>query len=433
MTWPAATSRSTPSRFHRRPSELRDPFGGRADLEHGVSCARWAIRGPHDRGPACARLRAFRFAGRFEFEIDPATWSAIVESAPFLPRLSRERVQQEIEKTMDQVRARRASLAAVAALGRVRFADSRAWRMRRTRRSRPRIDIGMPDATHRPELAQSRARNRLTTLFLDLSAGGRASHARGPAQRRTRIVDSGRPIRSSPGTRRGDQIRGAMATDRVTDAALRRWAATIGRTYFGDFMRVAVGTVERGGETRADGQRVSPRHKDRLSRSSSRSATWRSMATISWNSGLQAGPAIGETLRRLLEVVIEDPSKNQRDTLSAWRGRRGGGTMSPFVYALLSALANVAGAMAVAGRARRSMRLLDALIAVAAGFMISVALTQLVPEALARGGTSAPVVMLAGVSRGALHAAHAHVAFPFRRRDAPGHDGDQRVGARRDC
>ena len=70
--------------------------------------------------------------------------------------------------------------------------------------------------------------------------------------------------------------------------------------------------------------------------------------------------------------------------------------MSPIAYALLSALANVAGALAVAGRARRGMQLLDAMIAIAAGFMISVALTQLVPEALARGGTSAPIIMLAG-------------------------------------
>ena len=70
--------------------------------------------------------------------------------------------------------------------------------------------------------------------------------------------------------------------------------------------------------------------------------------------------------------------------------------MSPFTYALLSALANVAGALAVAGRARRGMQFMDALIAVAAGFMISVALTQLVQEALALGDASAPVVMLAG-------------------------------------
>lgn len=70
--------------------------------------------------------------------------------------------------------------------------------------------------------------------------------------------------------------------------------------------------------------------------------------------------------------------------------------MSPLAYALLSALGNVAGALAVAGRARRGLQLLDALIAIAAGFMISVALTQLVPEALARGGASAPLIMLAG-------------------------------------
>lgn len=70
--------------------------------------------------------------------------------------------------------------------------------------------------------------------------------------------------------------------------------------------------------------------------------------------------------------------------------------MTPIAYALLSALANVAGAVAVAGQARRGMLLLDALIAIAAGFMISVGLTQLVPEAIARGGASAPVIMLAG-------------------------------------
>jgi ZIP family zinc transporter/zinc and cadmium transporter len=70
--------------------------------------------------------------------------------------------------------------------------------------------------------------------------------------------------------------------------------------------------------------------------------------------------------------------------------------MSPTAYAALSALANIAGALAVAGHSRRSLRLLDALIAVAAGFMIAVALAELVPEALARGGSSAGLVILAG-------------------------------------
>ena len=49
-------------------------------------------------------LRGLRFAARFEFEIERATWDAISGSAPHLGRLSAERVKQEIEKTMEQVK-----------------------------------------------------------------------------------------------------------------------------------------------------------------------------------------------------------------------------------------------------------------------------------------------------------------------------------------
>ena len=89
--------------FSPATGELRDPFGGQEDLKRGIVRAVGdpSARMVEDRLRA---LRAFRFAGRFEFEIDPATWQSVVESAPFLPRLSRERVKQEIEKTMDQVR-----------------------------------------------------------------------------------------------------------------------------------------------------------------------------------------------------------------------------------------------------------------------------------------------------------------------------------------
>src|SRR6478735_9425500 len=49
-------------------------------------------------------LRAIRFASRYEFAIEPATMTAIRNSAPHLTRLSAERVQQELVKTMEQVR-----------------------------------------------------------------------------------------------------------------------------------------------------------------------------------------------------------------------------------------------------------------------------------------------------------------------------------------
>jgi len=66
------------------------------------------------------------------------------------------------------------------------------------------------------------------------------------------------------------------------------------------------------------------------------------------------------------------------------------------VFALIAAGANVLGAVAVTSRARWSVRALDTMIALAAGFMISVALIDIFPEALARGGRSAAVVALSG-------------------------------------
>jgi ZIP family zinc transporter/zinc and cadmium transporter len=63
-------------------------------------------------------------------------------------------------------------------------------------------------------------------------------------------------------------------------------------------------------------------------------------------------------------------------------------------YALMAAAANVAGALAVTSRARWSVRALDTMVAFSAGFMVSVALLELVPEALDRGGRSAAGAML---------------------------------------
>ena len=65
-------------------------------------------------------------------------------------------------------------------------------------------------------------------------------------------------------------------------------------------------------------------------------------------------------------------------------------------YALLAAGANVLGALAVTSRARWSMRALDTMIALAAGFMNAVAIVEILPEAIARGGREAAFVALLG-------------------------------------
>jgi ZIP family zinc transporter/zinc and cadmium transporter len=66
------------------------------------------------------------------------------------------------------------------------------------------------------------------------------------------------------------------------------------------------------------------------------------------------------------------------------------------IYGLAAAGANMLGALAVTWRSRWSVRALDVMLAFAAGFMISVAVIYLFPEALARGGRVAAIVALCG-------------------------------------
>ena len=76
--------------------DAADPFGGRADLERGV------VRAVGDadarmREDRLRALRAIRFAARFGFEIDGATWSAIVTRAPTAISRSSSTANESIE------------------------------------------------------------------------------------------------------------------------------------------------------------------------------------------------------------------------------------------------------------------------------------------------------------------------------------------------
>jgi zinc and cadmium transporter len=66
------------------------------------------------------------------------------------------------------------------------------------------------------------------------------------------------------------------------------------------------------------------------------------------------------------------------------------------VYALVAALGNVLGALAVTRRATSELKLIEQLVAFGAGFMLSVAIVEILPEALAKSGPVAPALVLAG-------------------------------------
>lgn len=66
------------------------------------------------------------------------------------------------------------------------------------------------------------------------------------------------------------------------------------------------------------------------------------------------------------------------------------------LYALIAAFGNVLGALAVTRRASLELRVIEHLLGFGAGFMLSVAIMELLPEAFARSGGMAPALVLGG-------------------------------------
>lgn len=78
---------------------LTDPFDGQADLEHGLVRA-VGVAAERFREDPLRLLRAVRFASRLGFGIDGETQRAIVQAASELASISRERVRDELQKTL---------------------------------------------------------------------------------------------------------------------------------------------------------------------------------------------------------------------------------------------------------------------------------------------------------------------------------------------
>lgn len=69
-------------------------------------------------------------------------------------------------------------------------------------------------------------------------------------------------------------------------------------------------------------------------------------------------------------------------------------TATEAAYGISAAVANIVGALAVTSGTRWSVRAFDRILSFAAGFILSVAFMDLVPEAIARGGRNAALAAL---------------------------------------
>ncbi len=86
--------------------EILDHVGGQADLRAGIlrAIGEPARRFAEDK---LRLLRAVRFAARFAYAIDPATFAAVQQHAPEIVQVSAERIREELTKLLTEGAARR--------------------------------------------------------------------------------------------------------------------------------------------------------------------------------------------------------------------------------------------------------------------------------------------------------------------------------------
>jgi tRNA nucleotidyltransferase/poly(A) polymerase len=314
---------------HPETLEVRDPFDGRGDLAgRVVRCVGDAAeRMREDRLRA---LRALRFAGRFDFALDPATWAAIQESAPHLGRLSMERVKQELEKVMEQV--------ARPALTLQRYRDAGIFAaLVPLLADAPRARFAAIDHLARPALARRPDRRmlRLAALFVEPGQAPSRSLERdlkglkfsNDEVRATLTLAKGaaevtlerlRAIAAAAASVSLDSSRADVSSEESVE--LRRVIARVGRLMVPGLSRVLWARAKAEGIAAADGRAGIALYRRALRSAFSDPLTLGDLAIDGEDlrqAGVPAGKEMGAMLQRLLEVVLVDPRLNTRESLLA--------------------------------------------------------------------------------------------------------------------
>ncbi|MCG8467850.1 MAG: CCA tRNA nucleotidyltransferase [Gemmatimonadetes bacterium] len=285
--------------------ELRDPSGGIDDLADGILRA---VGDPADRfrEDYLRVLRGLRFAGRFDLEIEAETRAALEAAVPGLPRLSAERVREELVKVLSDATPS-TTLDLYATTGVLpswyeelveASADRTAWLATLSA-----VDAIRP---HRPRL-------RLARWLVQVSDDpeGRADRTDALAKR----------LRFSNADRKT-----AVALSRHylpfvgpldSSAQHRRWLSEVGDRWR-DVFRLHLADA-RGGRSDEAGRYVTATwrivHEERAGGTPLAITDLAVDGDDVLGLGITHGPIVGLLLEELLEQVLEDPTANTRESL----------------------------------------------------------------------------------------------------------------------
>jgi tRNA nucleotidyltransferase (CCA-adding enzyme) len=267
--------------YHPIRQEWRDPFAGRRDLTDGVIRA---VGDPSQRfrEDYLRILRGIRFAARFNFAIEPATWDAARASAAGLANLSAERVRDEWVKGL------RTALSVAGLVSLWRGVGATTYWMPELERTPPEIlarAAGVPLEQRDPVLLTA----LLTATPDHVLRRLRASSAE---------VDRAKACADGP-----------PAPEGIDEPAVRRWLARVGGAAAADDL-MALWALRHAAEAPwAPVVRAVRERRDPLTRAD---------LAITGNDLRDAGASgrrIGEILTVLLDRVLETPALNSRESL----------------------------------------------------------------------------------------------------------------------
>jgi tRNA nucleotidyltransferase/poly(A) polymerase len=313
--------------WHPLTREVRDPHGGRGDLRRGVlrTVGEPAERFREDR---LRVLRGLRFAGRFGLVVDAATWEAARAVAPDLPKLSPERVREELLKLLREVERPSASLRLYQECGALAALYPELERC-----------VGAPDGaggdvwSHllgtADRVPRGRTLLRLAALLHDVGkplvgqgeGGGFPRHAAAGAAAARELL---RRIRcSNAETDTVTHLVAQHADLPPADAPLpewRRWLRRVGPEHARDLLRLDIASC-RARAAAVPGSVALDRARLAAARRVMRERTAGSIGDLAIGGaelrglGLPPGPLYGEVLKWLLEQVTDGPELNERETL----------------------------------------------------------------------------------------------------------------------
>lgn len=306
--------------------QIIDPFGGREDLR--LRRLR-AVGVPIDRflEDGLRVMRAVRFAAALEFSIDEETEAALTGALPSLSKVSRERVTVELMKLLAAPRpslglaiaARRGVLENIlpeVTQGLTRWGRTAEELCRRVDEAAPEARLGalVMDVADRPAAASASSSGKR-----DKSGGAPRGYDKAAQQGVDGLLR--RLKMKNADTEKAAQVAAAAAALEVSppldEEGVRRVLAAAGRSHAAAVVEAwrADGVARPAGQ----GAQLAEQGRRVVSRGDALSVAELAIAGADLISelGVPAGAEIGKLLRALLEQVLSDPTRNQRDALLA--------------------------------------------------------------------------------------------------------------------